>query len=132
MGAGQALQQAAAARLREATSLAVYEAPPVQAAFPYAVVETASETDWGHKSGEGREVRLAVTLRDAGESPLRLRQLVDAAEAALAEAPETAGWQVASFAWLRSRMVREGRPPAAVEWTGLIDYRARMLAAAEA
>jgi hypothetical protein len=132
MGAGLALQQAAAARLREATSLAVYEAPPVQAAFPHAVVETASETDWGHKSGEGRELRLAVTLRDAGESPLRLRQLVDAAESALAEAPQTAGWQVASFAWLRSRTIREGRPPAGVEWSAVVEYRARMLADAQA
>ena len=39
---------------------AVYPGPPLQAAFPHAVVECGAETDWGHKSGRGRELRLAV------------------------------------------------------------------------
>jgi hypothetical protein len=36
---------------------------------PYAIVETGPEIDWSHKSGAGRELRLAVTLRDKGERP---------------------------------------------------------------
>jgi hypothetical protein len=126
--AGDGLQASAVARLSEGAGLAVYDAPPVQAAFPYAVVEAGAESDWGHKSGAGREVRLTVTLRDGGERPVRLRALTAAAESAL-QAPLTVDtWQVVTFAWLRSRSVRDGRPPGPVEWTGLIEYRARMLA----
>jgi hypothetical protein len=127
--ASEALRASVAARVGQATALAVYDAPPVQAAFPYALVEAGSETDWGHKSGAGREARIAVTVRDAGELPVRLRTAMADVEAALAaSAPEAEGWQMVTFSWLRSRAVRDGRPPARVEWTGLIEYRAHMLA----
>jgi hypothetical protein len=128
MSAGEALQASVVARLSNALALAVYDAPPARAAFPHAVVEPGAETDWGHKSGGGRELRLAVTLRDAGERPVRLRALMAAAEAALAEPPQAEGWQVVTFVWLRSRAVRDGRTPGPAEWTGLIEYRARLLA----
>ncbi|MFL6863912.1 MAG: DUF3168 domain-containing protein [Allosphingosinicella sp.] len=128
MSASEALRASVVARLKAALALAVYDAPPVQAAFPYALVETGAESDWGHKSGAGRELRLALSLRDAGERPVRLRALIDAVEAALAEPPEAEGWQIVTFAWLRSRTVRDGRAPAPVEWSGLVEYRARMLA----
>jgi|SRR3954454_1440441 hypothetical protein len=128
MSASEALQASVVARLRSAMALAVYDAPPAQAAFPYAWVEPGAESDWGHKTGAGRELRLAVTLRDAGERPVRLRALVAAAEAALAEPIEVEGWQVVTCIWLRSRCTRDGRGPAPAEWTGLVEYRVRMLA----
>lgn len=106
---------------------AIYDGPPVQAAFPYVVVETAAESDWGHKTGGGRELRLTATLRDAGESPQRVRALTAAVEAALADAPEVSGCQLVSLAWLRTRTVRGGRAPAPVEWTSTVEYRARLL-----
>jgi hypothetical protein len=127
MNASEALQAGTVAALSAATGLAVYDAPPVQAVFPYATVDCGPETDWGHKSGKGRELRVAVTVRDAGERPVRLPSLMNAVEAALDSAPAAEGWQVVTFAWLRSRSVREGRAPGPVEWTGVAEYRARML-----
>jgi Protein of unknown function (DUF3168) len=129
MSASQALQAVLVAVLGAGTGLAVYDAPPAQAVFPYATVECGPETDWGHKSGKGRELRVAVTVRDCGERPVRLLALMNALEAALEAAPAAEGWQVVTFAWLRSRSIREGRAPGPVEWTGVAEYRARMLQA---
>ncbi len=72
-GAGTALQEAAVAALREVEGLnGIYDAPPLQAGAPFAIVEVGLESDWSHKSGAGREVRLAVTVRDKGERAVRL------------------------------------------------------------
>lgn len=69
MSAGAAVQAAAVVALQEVTELGgVHDGPPLQAVVRYAVVEVGLETDWGHKSSAGREVRLAVTIRDAGQS----------------------------------------------------------------
>ena len=132
MSASEALQSALVAALRAGTGLAIYDAPPAQAAFPYALVECGAESDWGHKSGKGRELRAAVTVRDAGERPVRLLGLLNDVEAALEAAPAAEGWQIVTFAWLRSRSAREGRAPGPVEWIGVAEYRARMLEAAGA
>lgn len=124
MTASEALQQAAVTALRGIGSLGVYELAPVQAAFPHALVETGPETDWGHKSGAGRELRLAVTLRDAGERPVRLRTLAGEAEAAVAAVGrDLPGWRVVTLHFLRTRMVREAKG-----WAAVIEFRARMLA----
>jgi Protein of unknown function (DUF3168) len=127
MSASEALEAAIVAALRAATGLAVYDSPPVQAVFPYALVDCGPESDWGHKSGKGRELRVAVIVRDSGERPVRLRALMNDVEAALEAGPEAAGWKVVTFVWLRSRSLREGRAPGPVEWTGVSEYRARML-----
>ncbi|MEA3050014.1 MAG: hypothetical protein QOG84_1850 [Sphingomonadales bacterium] len=132
MSASESLQAAMAAALRAGTGLGVYDAPPAQAAFPYALVECGPESDWGHKSGKGRELRAAVTVRDAGERPVRLLGLMSAVESALEALPAIEGWQVVTFAWLRSRTLREGQRPGAIEWTGVTEYRARMLDSAGA
>src|SRR5207253_4008443 len=51
-GAGDSLQAAAIAVLDAVSELgAAYLGPPVQAAYPYAVVDAGLESDWGHKSG---------------------------------------------------------------------------------
>jgi len=128
-GAGGALQSAALARLASVPGLSrAYPGPPLQAAAPYAAVEAGTEADWGHKSGDGREVRLAVSLWDEGEGPDRIRSLMGAVETALGSAPEVTGWTLVGFHFLRSRLVREGRGRESA-WTALIEYRARMLAA---
>ncbi len=123
-GAGEVLQAAAVAALRTVPGIgAVYDGAPRRAAFPHAVVDGGFETDWGHKSGDGREVRIAVSLRDGGERAARLRELASEAEAALAAlGRELPGWSIASLALLRSRIVPEG-----TGWTAVIEYRARML-----
>lgn len=130
-GAGTALQSAAAAALRAIEDLGVYEGPPVQAAVPYAVVEAGPEMDWSHKSGTGRELRLAVTIHDRGERPARLHALMEQAEAALAGLGTVpGGWQLVTFRFLRSRVAPPTAGAPSGQWTGLIEYRARMLAGA--
>lgn len=124
MSAGGALQEAAAtALLGEAELTGVYDGPPARAAFPYVVLDGGTETDWGHKSGGGREVLLAVTLWD--EQPARLRALVDAVDARVLAVSSVAGWQLVSIAFLRRRIVRDVAGP----WAAAMDFRARLLRA---
>jgi hypothetical protein len=126
VSAAEALQAAAIAALGAIEELGgVYDGPPLQAAAPYAVVEAGPATDWGHKSGAGRELRLALVIRDEGESPARLRRLMAAAEAAaLALGPELPGWRIVSLALVRAMATRERGE----RWVGLIELRARLLA----
>lgn len=101
-----------------------YSPQPVQAAFPHAVVDAGIESDWSHKSGDGREVRIAVTIHDEGEHPARLARLAQAVEMAVDEIPnELPGWKVVNLIFLRNRTVRGPGP----RWTAAIDYRARLL-----
>jgi len=125
MSAGEALQAAALGALREIEGLGVYEGPPAQAAFPYAIVEAGPESDWSHKSGEGRELRLAVVLHDKSERPVRLKALMAAAEAALGGLGAVAGWQLVTLRFMRSRTARDAKGI----WVGSIEYRARMMRA---
>jgi hypothetical protein len=123
-GAGEALGEAAIAALAGVAALnGVYDGPPLQAALPYAMVEAGPESDWSHKSGVGRELRLTVTIRDGGERPARLRTLVAAAEARIESIGGALdGWRLVTMQFLRSRMLRTDP-----EWTAVIDYRARLL-----
>ncbi len=126
-GAGAALRAAAIEALESLDLGGVYPGPPLQAAFPYATVECGPESDWGHKSGRGRELRLAVTLRDSGERPERAQAFAEVAEAALEAGLDVEGWRLVTLALVRARTVAEGRG-GAMGWAVAIDYRARMLA----
>ena len=103
---------------------AVFDAPPVRAAIPYAVVDDPLLIDWSGATFMGREGRLTVTLWDAGERPARLRALIEAAEAAvLGIGPGLAqGWRVASLTLVRSRLARAGSD----RWTGVSEFRVRL------
>ncbi|MEA3064045.1 MAG: hypothetical protein QOJ27_480 [Sphingomonadales bacterium] len=126
-GAG-AMLQAAAMEALEALGLGgVYPGPPLQAAYPHALVECGAETDWGHKSGRGRELRLAVTLRDAGERSDRALAFAEVAEAAIEAGLAVDGWRLVTLMLVRRRTVAEGRSGRA-GWAVTIDYRARLLA----
>ncbi|HYG48105.1 MAG TPA: DUF3168 domain-containing protein [Allosphingosinicella sp.] len=127
MSAGGALRSAAIEVLDSLELGGVYPGPPLQAAFPHAIVECGAETDWGHKGGRGRELRLAVTFRDAGERPDRAQAFADVAEAAIEAGLDVEGWRLVTLAMLRRRTVAEGRGGGA-GWAVAIDYRARMLA----
>ena len=123
MSAGSALQAALASAIEGQQQLTgVYDGPPPRAAFPYAVIDAGSESDWGHKSGEGREVMVALTLWD--EEPARLAVLADEVEARVIGVPSVAGWQLVSIRLLRRRTVRDVAGP----WASAIDFRARLLA----
>lgn len=126
-GAGQALAAAALAALRGVEGLNhVYDGPPLTAAFPHAVVETGPERDWSHKSGEGRELRLSILVRDKGERPARLRVLAaDVEAAAAAIGPDLAGWRLVNLVFLRASMLHQS----GAAWSAAIDYRARLLKA---
>lgn len=126
-GAGEPLAAAVMASLEGVQGLSgCYEGRPLQATFPYALVEAGLETDWGHKSGNGREVRLAVTVRDEGERPARLRELMAEVEAAVAGTPQTfEGWRLVTLVMLRSNLL----PESGGRWSGVLLYRARLLAA---
>jgi hypothetical protein len=128
-GAGEALQAAVVRALGAVAGLGgVYPGPPLQAAFPYATVDAGLESDWSHKSGTGREVRLAVTLRDKGERPARLQQLMAATGGVLdLFGGESGGWRVVTMRFERSRLLPP-RASAGEAWAGVIEYRARMLA----
>jgi hypothetical protein len=128
-GAGETAAARAVAALRTIEGLGVYDAPPIQAVAPYAVVEAGPESDWGFKGGRGRELRLSVILWDRGERPIRLRALARAAEAALeAVEGETEGWQIVSLHFLKSRTVPPRAPSPNALTAAAIDYRARLLA----
>lgn len=124
MSAGGSLQAALAAALAaEARLTGIYDGPPAQAAFPYAVIDAGTEADWGHKSGEGREVMVALTLWD--DQPARLAELADSAEGLAAAIGDVGGWQLVSMRLFRRRTIRNVAGP----WAAAIDFRARLLAA---
>lgn len=126
-GAGDAIRAAAVEALASVPGIGrVYDAPPLQAALPHAVVAIDLESDWSHKSGPGREVRLALSIFDKAERPERLRRLAGEAEAAVAGIGGATGeWQVATMVLLRARTVR-GRDGV---WAAIVEFRARLLAA---
>ena len=102
----------------------VFEGPAVRASAPYAEVAEALASDWSTKDARGRELRVAVMLRDVGERPERLAGLVDAAERAIEEMPrELDGWRVASLAFVRSRTAGDGPG----RWLAALEYRVRVL-----
>ena len=126
-GAGEALRTAAVAALERVSGIGrVYDAPPLTAAAPHALVEIDAEADWGHKSGAGRELRLAATLTADGERPVRLRAAAGAAEAALRGLGGALdGWQLVTMQHVRTREVRRSKGG----WAAVIEFRARLLAA---
>ena len=130
MSAQTVLGEALAAALKAHAGVArvvtaVFDAPPVRAARPYAEVAEALLTDWSTKDLAGREGRIAIVLRDAGERPVRLRELAGQVDAAVEDLPRDLGegWRIASLVPVRSRMVREGEGL----WAGTNEYRVRML-----
>ena len=123
MSAGGALQTAIAAALGGVEGLTgVFDGPPARAAYPYVALDATTETDWGHKSGDGRDVLVAITLWD--DQPVRLHGLADDIEARLQTVGTIVGWQLVAMRLVRRRVVRDVAGP----WAAALDFRARMLA----
>lgn len=127
MSPREVLPGAIIAALRGAPGLAdaaLFDALPARAALPHGVVEEPLLADWSTKDMAGREGRVAVTLRDGGERPVRLRELADAAEAAVLAMPRGlgGGWRIVSLAFVRGRIVRERQG-----WAATSEFRIRML-----
>lgn len=124
MSAGAALQTAIAAALNGIEGLTgVFDGPPARASYPYVVIDATTETDWSHKTGDGREVLVAITVWD--DQPVRLHGLADGVEASLQALSVGSGLQLVTMRLVRRRVVRDVAGP----WAAAIDFRARMLAA---
>ena len=122
MSAGAALQRALAARIEALGTLAgVYDGAPARALFPYVVLDASNESDWSHKSGEGREVAVATTLWV--DQPATLHELADALEAVVLGTQSVSGWELVSLRLVRRRILRDVAGP----WAAAIDTRARLL-----
>ena len=124
------LQAAAVAALTAHPVLAnaltgVYDGPPPRAAFPYVAINDGIASDWSTKTNAGREIRLALTVWDDGESTTRLSNLMSHVEDAVLAIPrDLPNWRIASLVFLRSMVVRDPAGP----WAGLVEYRVRLLA----
>ena len=122
MSAGGKLQAALAGALTGLEISGVYDGPPARAPYPYAAIDAGVETDWSHKSGNGREVLVAMTLWD--DQPARLHELADAVEGVAAGVAAVEDWQLVSMRLIRRRTVRDVAGP----WAVAMDFRARLLA----
>lgn len=127
MSAESVVQAAALGALRGVGGLnGVYLGTPVKATMPYALLGDLLSGDWGVKDRAGRELRLLVGLRDAGETPARIHELGAAVCSALEALPrDLDGWRLVSVALVRAR-IGGGAPGA---WSASIEYRVRVLAA---
>ena len=103
----------------------VFEGPAVKASTPFAELGDLLSVDWGAKTAAGRELRVALTIRDAAETNGRAQRLADAAGAAIEGLPRALdGWRVASVVLVRLRVLRG--PPG--RWSATLEYRVRVMA----
>lgn len=125
----EAVQQALVTQLNAHVPLmdlisGLFDGPPPRAEFPYIALATGASLDWSHKGGVGRELSLALTIYDDGETAARLHRVMALVEEALEPGLEDAsGWQIITFDFRRTRILRRATGP----WSGLMEYRARVL-----
>lgn len=125
----EAVQQALVATLSGHVALmdmvnGIFDGPPPRADFPYIALATGASLDWSHKGGVGRELSLALTIHDDGDTAARLHRVMALVEEALeAGLDDPDGWQIVTFDFRRTRIVRSAVSP----WSGLIEYRATVL-----
>ncbi len=106
---------------------AIEEESPVQASAPWVGIAASASTDWSHKSGVGREVRVALELVDRGDDANATGMLASAIERRIATMmDDDAPFQLVASQFLRSRAERRPRGLRAV----LLEYRFRVLARA--
>jgi len=128
VSARERLAAAVATRLHTVAGLAVFDAPPPpRTALPHAVVEEPELSAWGAACLSVWEGRIAVSLHDAGERPVRLRTLGAAAEAALAGLGGEigGGWRLTAMRPVRGRLKRAGPE----RWTWTDEYSVRLFRA---
>ncbi|WP_343525759.1 DUF3168 domain-containing protein [Sphingomonas sp.] len=124
MTAREALRGGLLAGLRRALqplAVSVFDAAPVRASVPQAVLGEPSTADWGAAGIEGCELRVTVTLTDEGEQPRRLRTAMQAVEGIVLPDMLADGWRVAGLGVTATRMTKGG-----ARWTASIEWRARL------
>lgn len=102
----------------------IFDGPPPRVDFPFIALATGASLDWSHKGGVGRELSLALTVHDDGETAARLHRVMALVEDALEQGLDNPpGWQVVTFNFRRTRILRSATGP----WSGLVEYRARVI-----
>jgi len=105
---------------------AITEEAPLRVSPPWLGIVASASGEFGHKTGAGREVRVALELQYIGDDPAEAADLVNAIEARVMAFPSVQpGFRVASIAFLRARAEQRGETRRAF----LLEYRARLLAA---
>lgn len=101
----------------------LFDGAPARASAPYAVVGECLGADWGAKDVDGRELRLSISLHDAGPTPVRLAPLMARIDPVLRAAIAADGWRIVTARLLRSRVARNGTEA----WQAVVDYRIRVV-----
>ncbi len=102
----------------------VHDGVPEKSTPPTLIVGECVGSDWGTKDRPGRELRIAFTIDDEGETTNRIGGIMALADAAVrGVAGPVAGWEVASMTLMRSRLLRLNSRA----WSALLDYRIRVL-----
>ncbi len=132
MSAEVSVRAGVLAALREDAELSavlngVHDGPPGRAAPPYAVLGECIASEWGAKGVDGRELRLTVSLHDAGDRADRIGAMIGRI-GPIMQALEMAGagWRVLSARLIRSRVMRTGTRDGE-GWRAVIDYRMRVV-----
>ena len=103
----------------------ITEEAPLRASPPWLGIVASASSDFGHKTGMGREVRVALELQTLGDDAGGTADLVAAIEARIAALPADQGdYRVASLTFLRARAGQRGEARRSV----LLEYRARLIA----
>lgn len=104
---------------------AVSEEAPLRASLPWLAIVASASADWSHKTGIGREVRVAIELQTRGDDPGTAAELVGWIEAAVESLPrDQADFRIANIQFLRARSEQRGGTTRAI----LLEYRFRLLA----
>lgn len=129
MSAEVTVRAAIVAALRADTTLmnglnGLFDGQPVRASVPYAVVGECLASDWGGKGLDGRELRLSISLHDAGETPGRLAVLLGRIEPVVQAADGDEGWRIVGARLIRSRVMKARDKDG---WQAVVDYRMRVV-----
>ena len=124
MSARTALQAAIVARVGTVAGLRVFDAPPVRGGVPYAVVDEPVLQQADAAGIAGRTGTVSILSYDSGERPLRLRQMVAAAEDAMMglSGDVGEGWRLVGVRLMRSRLARGGDD----RWRSVSDFTVRL------
>lgn len=103
---------------------AIDEESPVRASPPWLGIAASASIDFGHKTGAGREVRIAFELHSRGDDIAGDGILVSAIDSRIGAFPDAqAGFAVASCNFLRGRAERRADNLRAT----LLEYRFRLI-----
>jgi len=104
---------------------AITEEAPLRASLPWLAIVASASADWSHKTGAGREIRIAVELQARGDDPATAASQVKAIEDAIGALPaDQPDFRIASHHFLRARTEQRDGTMRAV----LLEYRFRVLA----